>query len=123
MREYLIRTADGDEFDIPQAKWAEALRPQSYPSEVIEGWGALRLKIAGCEVSFSPEPPGTQIVFESGDISPGEADAIVREIFEGAESFTGQRGTLIPLQRELRVACDGAAPFGSPSNARHAPDR
>jgi len=98
MREYLIRTIDEEEFDIPQAKWGEVLRPKSYPSEVTEGWGALRLKIAGCEVSFSPEPPGTQIVFESGDISAEDADAIVHEIVESAESFTGRRGKVIPLQ-------------------------
>ena len=63
MREYLIRTIDDEEFDIPYPKWGEVLRPKSYPSKVIEGWGALRLDVEGCEVSFSPEPPGTQIVF------------------------------------------------------------
>ena len=96
--DYLIRAADDEEFDIPQAKWGKVLRPNSYPSEIIEGWGALRLKIACCEVSFSPEPPGIQIVFEGGDISAEDADAIVREIVESAESFTGQRGKVIPLQ-------------------------
>ncbi len=98
MREYLLRAIDDEEFDIPHPKWGEVLRPKSYPSKVIEGWGALRLEVLGCEVSFSPEPPGTQIVFESGDISPEVADAIVQEILESAESFTGQKGKVIPLQ-------------------------
>ena len=98
MREYLIGTIDDKEFDIHHSKWAEVLRPKSYPSKVIEGWGALRLEVAGCEVSLSPEPPGTQIVFESGDISPEVADVIVQEILESAESFTGQKGKVVPLQ-------------------------
>ncbi|HSE31458.1 MAG TPA: hypothetical protein VLA93_07760 [Pyrinomonadaceae bacterium] len=98
MREYLIRADDDEEFDIPFSKWAEVLRPRSYPSKVIKGWGLLRLEVLGCEVSFSPEPPGTQIVFESGEIEPNIADAIVREIVESAESFTGQKGKIVPLQ-------------------------
>src|SRR5215203_7325022 len=98
MREYLIRTIDDEEFDIPYPKWSEVLRPKSYPSKVIEGWGALRLEVEGCEVSFSPEPPGMQVVFESGDIPAAVADAIVQEILESAESFTGQKGKVVPLQ-------------------------
>jgi hypothetical protein len=98
MREYLIRTIHDEEFDIPYLKWNEVLRPKSYPSKVIEGWGMLRLDIVGCEVSFSPEPPGTQVVFESGNISAEVADAILQEILESAESFTGQKGKVVPLQ-------------------------
>ena len=98
MREYLIRTMDDEEFEIHLSKWAEVLRPKSYPSKVIEGWGALRLEIADCEVSFSPEPPGTHIVFTCDDISPDIADAIVQEILESAESHTGQKGKVVPLQ-------------------------
>jgi hypothetical protein len=97
-KEYLICNLDDEEFDIHHSKWAEVLRPKSYPSKVIEGWGALRLEIAGFEVSFSTEPPGTQIVFESDDISPEVADKIVQEILENAESFTGQKGKIIPFQ-------------------------
>jgi hypothetical protein len=97
MREYLICTTDDEEFDIHLSKFADVLRPKSYPSRVIEGWGALRLEVAGCEVSFSPEPPGTQVSFESGEISPELADAIVQEILESAESFTGQKGKVVPL--------------------------
>jgi hypothetical protein len=98
MREYLIRTVDDEEFDIPPPKWSEVLRPKSYPSKVIAGWGVLRLWVEGCEVSFSPEPPGTQVVFESGDIPAEVADAIVQEILESAELFTGQKGKVVPLQ-------------------------
>jgi hypothetical protein len=98
MLEYIIRANDGEEFDIHSSKWSEVLRPKSYESEVIEGWGLLRLRILGCEVSFSPEPPGTQIVFECENIERSIADAIVKEIVENSEAFTGQIGVIIPLQ-------------------------
>ena len=98
MREYLIRAQNDEEFDIHLSQWSKVLRPTSYPSKVIEGWGLLRIEVLGCEISFSAEPPGTQIVFESGAISPEVADQIVREILESAEAFTGQPGKIIPLQ-------------------------
>jgi len=98
MREYLIRATNDDEFNIHLSKWPEVLRPKSYPSKVIEGWGLLRLEVLGCEISFSAEPPGTQIVFESSSISSEVADQIVREILESAEAFTGQQGKIIPMQ-------------------------
>ena len=98
MLEYIIRAEDGEEFDIHASKWRDVLRPISYESEVIEGWGVLRLRILECEVSFAPEPPGTHIAFECENIERDIADAIVKEIVESAESFTGQKGTIIPLQ-------------------------
>ena len=98
MREYLIRAKNGEEFDIHLSQWPEVFRPTSFPSKVIDGWGLLRIEVLGCEISFSPEPPGTQIVFESGAISPEVADQIVREILESAEAFTAQLGEIIPLQ-------------------------
>ena len=98
LREYLIRADNDAEFDIPFSKFGDVLRPRSYPSKVIEGWGHLRIEVLGCEVSFSAEPPGMQIVFETGEISPDIADSIVREITESAESFTGQKGKIVPLQ-------------------------
>jgi hypothetical protein len=52
MREFLIRGDDDEEFDIPHSKWSDVMRPKSYVSKVIEGWGALRLEVAGSEVSF-----------------------------------------------------------------------
>jgi hypothetical protein len=98
MREYLIRAANDEEFGIHLSKWPQVLRPKSYPSKVIQGWGLLRLEVLGCEISFSAEPPGTQIVFESGEVSPEVADQIVREIVENAEAYTGRKGEIISLQ-------------------------
>ena len=97
-REYLIRADNDEEFDIPLSRFGDVLRPRSYPSKVIEGWGNLRIEVLGCEVSFSAEPPGMHIVFETGEISADIADAIVQEIAESAESFTGQKGKIVPLQ-------------------------
>ncbi len=98
MREYLIRATDDEEFDIHISKWPEVLRPKSFPSKIIQGWGLLRLEVLGCEISFSPEPPGTHIAFESGEVSPEVAYQIVQEILENAEASTGKKGKIIPLQ-------------------------
>ena len=98
MLEYIIRPDEGEEFDLHLEKWSEVFRPKSFDSEVIEGWGALRLRILDCELSFSPEPPGTHIAFECDKIDRDLANAIVREIVESAEDFTGQTGLVIPLQ-------------------------
>jgi len=98
MREYIIRAKTGDEFDIPHPEWNDVYRPRSFSSEVIEGWGALRLSVAGFEVSFSPEPPGTCIYFESDNISADMADQIFNELLASAEQYTGVEGEVIPLQ-------------------------
>jgi len=98
MREYIIRTKAGEEFDIPLAKWKDVFRPTTFDSNVIEGWGAVRLKVHDCEISFSPEPPGMQIIFECDDIDESTADLIVSEILSNVERYCGVEGEIVPLQ-------------------------
>ena len=81
MIEYLIRRADGEWFDLPTSQFAEALRPSSYPSERISGWGSHRIRTEGVEVAFSEEDPGIQVIFE-GDLPRATTDKIVAEIFQ-----------------------------------------
>jgi hypothetical protein len=97
MSEYLIRTIDDEEFDIPFSKWKEVFRPITFDSKVIEGWGMLRLEVSGCEISFSPEPPGTHIIFENENLSSANMNCIVTEILESAEDFTNKKGKIIEL--------------------------
>ena len=98
MREYLIRQIDDEEFFIPYQSWGDVLRPSSLPSNVVQEPGAFYLEVEGCRVTFSPEPPGLQISFEGCSVSAEVADQIVQEILESVESFTGQRGKIVPLQ-------------------------
>ena len=98
MRDYLIRQLDDEEFFIPYQNWRAVLRPSSFSSNVVQEPGLFYLEVEGCKVALSPEPPGLQISFEDCDISAEVADRIVQEILVSVESFTHQKGKIIPLQ-------------------------
>ena len=66
---YLIRSVDrNDDLAFHVKDWAAAFRPSSVVAEVIPGWGNLRLRILGGEVSLADEMPGVQVCFEAGGI-------------------------------------------------------
>ena len=96
-REYFIRRTDGEWFDFPINRCEEVLRPASFTSRTVKGWGDHRIEINGCEISFSFEDPGIQVHFESDQFSEAEADQIVKEIAESIASHTGQYGRVVPL--------------------------
>jgi hypothetical protein len=96
MAEYLIRRADGDWFDIPAPRAAEAYRPTSFASERVDGWGDWRIRCEGVEISFSYEDPGIQVCIE-GELSEAVADQIADEIRQSIERVTGQKGRLVAL--------------------------
>jgi len=98
MRDYLIRQVDDEEFFIPYQNWKEVLRPSSFASNVVQAAGVFYLEVGDCRITFSPEPPGLQISFENCSVSAEVADKIVHEILASVESFTNQRGKIIPLQ-------------------------
>jgi hypothetical protein len=96
-REFLIRRADGDWFDLYATRFAEVLKPTSLPSRQIAGWGDHRIEVKGCEISFSYEDPGFQICFETGMPSEEEAARIVEEIAASITAATGQQSRVVPL--------------------------
>ena len=77
MSEYLIKRTDGEWFDL-RGRLAEALRPSSFASERVTGWGDWRIHTNGVEISFSYEDPGIQVVFED-DLPRDVADQIAEE--------------------------------------------
>jgi hypothetical protein len=97
MREYIIQCIHSSGFELHRARYAEALRPLRIASQPIEGWGDHRIAVEGAEVSLSLEPPGYQVVFESGGLPPERQRAVVSEILESIERATGQRGRVIEL--------------------------
>ncbi len=98
MLEYLIRQIDDEEFFIPYQNWKDVLRPSSFAFNIVQEANSFYLKVEGCRVSFSPEPPGLQISFEDCSLKADVADHIVREILESVESFTKRKGKIISLQ-------------------------
>ncbi|MCC6601708.1 MAG: hypothetical protein IT327_00790 [Anaerolineae bacterium] len=93
--EYLIRP-DDDWFNLHKDDFSHALRPLTYRSETITGWGDHRIKVEGIEIAFSFEDPGIQISF-AGEINGEIADQIVDEILKNIEVTTGQSGRVILL--------------------------
>ena len=100
LHEFLIRSTDREDdlaFHIGHGEWGNVLRPSSVPSEVIAGWGNLRLRILDSEVSFSDEEVGIQVIFESGSVSHEQAERIVQEIAGSATRTTGIETEIVPL--------------------------
>ena len=94
-REYLIRPND-DWFNLHKDDFSQALRPLTFRSEPIAGWGDHRIRVEGIEIAFSFEDPGIHISF-AGEINGEIADQIVDEILKNIEATIGQSGRVVPL--------------------------
>jgi len=95
MSEYPIKRTDGEWFDL-RGRLADALRPSSFASERIDGWGDWRIRTNGVEISFSYEDPGIQVVFED-DLPQDVADQIAEEILRNVETVSGQKGRVLRM--------------------------
>ena len=95
---YLIRSIDRDDDLAFHVKdWAAAFQPASVTAEVIPGWGNLRLRILGTEVSFPNEMLGVQVCFEDADLSKEQAERIVQEMCNHASRVTQVPSEVIAL--------------------------
>lgn len=94
--EYLIRCNHSDWFNLRKDDFATILKPISFESAVIQGWGDHRIKVNGIEVAFSYEDPGIHVIFE-GDVNEEFAEQFVDEILSNIERTTGQTGYILPL--------------------------
>lgn len=97
MLEYLIRRTDEEWFLIHTNHYEKILRPQTFPAKTIEGWGDHRIETTGCEIGFSFEDPGVQLVVDRITITPDQVAQIVQEIARNIEDITGQQTKIIPL--------------------------
>jgi hypothetical protein len=95
--EFLIRSTDGEWFNLKREQFQEAFLPASYPAQPIPGWGDYRIEIAGCQISFSDEDPGIQVCFEGDVFSDEEAAKIVAEISGQISKITGQASRVIEI--------------------------
>ena len=95
MPSFVIRRSDVKDDEFPDfnllnsRQYAEVLRPASYLSQPIEGWGNHRIAVESCEVSFSEEMVGLQVDFEGG-IEEQVARRILEEIAASITCATGQ---------------------------------
>ena len=97
LREYLIKRTDGSFLDLPKSSFDSVLRPNSIPSEPVARWGDHRIKVPGCEIAFSFEPPGLQVIFQDPGFPQRIADQIVDEIRQNITRETGHECAVVPL--------------------------
>lgn len=97
MLQFLIRRTDGPWFEIPDERFEEVVRPHSVPSTPILGRDVYRIGVQGCELSFSFEEPGIQVVVESGEMTAELAKRLVDEISASITEATGQKSEVIQL--------------------------
>lgn len=95
--EFLIRCADGEWFNLPSERFADVLKPKSFPSLAIQGWGDHRITVRGRPVSFSYEDAGILVSFEGEPLPEVDAASIVKEIAENVATATGQKSYVVPL--------------------------
>lgn len=95
--EFLIRRSDGEWFNLHANRFEEVLRPSSFATQSVQGWGDHRIEVRGCPISFSFEDPGIQVCFEGDGLTEAESMQIVNEIAENITAATGQRSKVIPL--------------------------
>lgn len=95
MLQYLIRPVEIEFFQSSPNERGTVLRPVSFQSKIIDGWGNLPLEIEGCEVSFSDEMAGIQICFENCDIPEEKADLIGQEICRQYFLTTGEKAEAV----------------------------
>jgi hypothetical protein len=96
MLEYLIQPTEAEWFNLSYKQFAEALKPTTFSSKPVQGWGDHRSEVEGVTISFSMEDPGIQVCFEE-DISEVRAYQIVNEILQNVARVSGQKGKVIGL--------------------------
>ena len=94
--EFLIKRSDGEWFNLHVNRFREVLRPRSFSSHPVPGFGDHRIEIRGCAISFSYEDPGILVCFENDNITPETAALIVDEIANSISNATGQKSEVIP---------------------------
>lgn len=97
MGEYLIRRTDGDWFDIGLRSYESTLIPKSLPWRKIDSEDDFRIEVDGCEISFSYEDAGIQVVFENNVFTQKEELQLVNEILFNITEVTGQKGGILAI--------------------------
>ena len=104
MREFLLR-AVGAETTIDYGAPHAQLKPIHTPSRPIAGWGCHRIEVEGEQISFSDEPPGIQVSFVTGKLSPLRESQIMSEIAQNYSQAIGHQVEIVDLGDPNRPDC------------------
>jgi len=97
--EFLIQRTDEEWFSIPDDRFEEIVRPHSTASRPVLNRDVYTIEAAGCELSFSFEEAGIQVVFESGAITEEAAGKLVLEIANNITMVTSQKSAVVQIAR------------------------
>lgn len=89
MPEYLIRRTTGLHSwwpNVPRDRLLDVLQPRGYGSVRVDGFGALRLALGGCEMVLDRI---WRVRFE-GDTAGHDTDALVSQVARQVQDFTGE---------------------------------
>jgi hypothetical protein len=87
--EYLIRPVGRAEWvPVPRDRLADVLVPQGCGARVIPGWGDLRVQIDRCEMAFSGEEVGWQVLFDG--VAGPDTDSLVAQVADQLAVFAGE---------------------------------
>jgi hypothetical protein len=74
---------------IPKDRLLHVLEPRGYGAVSVDGPGDLRLALGGCQMAFSGEMAGWQVWFD-GDTAGYDTDALVAQVAQQVQEFTGE---------------------------------
>ena len=96
--EFIIRGGPENDFDLDFGQWREALRPADAEVHHAPGFGQsnIEIKVDGVTISFSPEPPGWQVVIDSPPDAEW-ANRIVESICQNMSRVSGHEGVVVPI--------------------------
>lgn len=99
MIEFIISGKKDEDFNLHFDTWRKALRPLHIPVEHSPGFGIehLRIVVDGKRISFSPEPPGWQVVFED-EVTIEWATQMAQSICDNMAHIYGQSGKILRVQ-------------------------
>ncbi|MFJ5776366.1 hypothetical protein [Streptomyces sp. NPDC093094] len=91
MPEYVIGTADGDDWPVPAVGLAAAFLPESHGCEVLQDDGLFVFRFERAAVGASRGPGGTRYVDAEGALAPEAADGIVARTVCRLAATSGRR--------------------------------
>ncbi|HEV2296236.1 MAG TPA: hypothetical protein VGR35_20495 [Tepidisphaeraceae bacterium] len=96
--EFIIRGGPDNDFDLHTGQWREALRPVEAAVRHSPGFAQdnIDIEVDGVKISFSPEPPGWQVVvYDPPDAE--WASRVAESICRNMSQVSGHDGTVVSI--------------------------
>jgi hypothetical protein len=88
---------DGDWFDLHASRFNDVLRPSSFESSIVTGFGDHNLLVRNCIIELRYEEPGILVSFQNDLLTEAEMIQLVEEIASNITNTLGQQSVVINL--------------------------